>query len=127
MKKIIVFASLLAAPSGVPVESRAYTEPSRQQDPRSIHLTKFFQYYDCPMSRFTADFIQEADLNDLDWRLLPSISVIESSGGKHFMNNNVFGWNSCHTRFSSVRAGIHIVAARLGQSEIGRASCRERV
>ena len=62
------------------------------------------------------DFLVAADQNELDWRLLPSISIIESSGGKDYTNNNVFGWDSCKERFSSVRAGIHYVAAQLGKS-----------
>jgi hypothetical protein len=57
-----------------------------------------------------------ADQNQLDWRLLPSISMVESSGGKVYTNNNVFGWDSCRERFTSVRAGIHFVAAQLGRS-----------
>ena len=50
--------------------------------------------------------------------MLPSLSFIESSGGKYLRNNNVFGWNSCRTRFPSVRAGIGIVASELGRSNI---------
>jgi hypothetical protein len=55
--------------------------------------------------------------------LLPSISMIESSGGKDYTNNNVFGWDSCREKFSSVRAGIHFVAAQLGRSS--RYKCKD--
>ncbi|MGH9622140.1 MAG: hypothetical protein ACRD45_20850, partial [Bryobacteraceae bacterium] len=44
--------------------------------------------------------------------------VIESSGGKHYLNNNIFGWGGGGTAFSSVRAGIRQVADRLGHSPI---------
>ena len=47
-----------------------------------------------------------------------AVGRIESSGGKYLRNNNVFGWNSCRTRFPSVRAGIGIVASELGRSNI---------
>ena len=56
----------------------------------------------------------------LDWRLLPSIAVLESGGGKEYTNNNIFGWDSCKTAFPSVRAGIHTVARALGQSRLYR-------
>jgi len=54
----------------------------------------------------------------LDWRLLPSISIIESSGGKDYRNNNVFGWDSCRESFTSVREGIHFVAGQLANSKL---------
>ena len=44
----------------------------------------------------------------------------EAGGGKEYMNNNVFGWDSCRHRFPSVRAGIHIVASRLANSDLYR-------
>ena len=88
----------------------------KQNDPRLSRLQKFFGDRDCPLRDSAKDFLIAADQNQLDWRLLPSISMIESSGGKDYGNNNVFGWGSCKERFSSVRAGIHYVAAQLGKS-----------
>ncbi len=87
-----------------------------KQDPRPAQLRNFFEAYGCPLRTFTDVFIQEADDNALDWRLLPSISFVESSGGKYALNNNVFGWDSCRTKFPSVRTGIHVVADALGKS-----------
>jgi hypothetical protein len=87
-------------------------------DPRLVQLKNFFKERDCPVHRYAADFLFAADQNDLDWRLLPSISFVESTGGKFFANNNVFGWNSCKQRFPSVQAGIHIVAGQLGKSSV---------
>jgi hypothetical protein len=46
--------------------------------------------------------------------------MIESSGGKQFKNNNVFGWDSARENFSSVRAGIHYVASKLARSKLYR-------
>lgn len=116
MRKIVVFAGLVAAP--------AFTErvasPTYEQDPRLERVRKFFEACDCPLSRFAADFLTAADENDLDWRLLPSISIVESGGGKNYRNRNVFGWNSGKERFASVGKGIHAVAARLGKSALYR-------
>jgi hypothetical protein len=61
-----------------------------------------------------------ADQHNLDWRLLPSISMVESGGGREARNNNLFGWDGGKAIFISVRAGIHNVAARLGNSKMYR-------
>ena len=121
MRKIVVFASLLAAPGVATVESaQSAGHPTASQDPRQVRIKKFFEANRCPLSKLSADFVREADANALDWRLLPSITFVESSGGKYYQNNNVFGWNSCRTRFKSVRAGLHLVASTLGNSTLYR-------
>lgn len=68
------------------------------------------------MERYAADLVAAADNHRLDWRLLPSLALVESSGGKVYMNNNVFGWDSCKQKFPSIQAGIHVVAERLANS-----------
>jgi hypothetical protein len=115
VKDFLLVAGLLAAPATVSVQQ--YQAPAvKQNDPRLSKLQKYFGDRDCPLRDSAKDFLIAADQNELDWRLLPSISIIESSGGKDYRNNNVFGWASCKERFTSVRAGIHYVAAQLGQS-----------
>jgi len=51
---------------------------------------------------------------------LPSISIVESGGGREARNNNLFGWDGGKAMFISVRAGIHDVAGRLGNSKMYR-------
>lgn len=109
MKQMVVFAGLLAAPALTAAD---------HQDPRLKALQVFFKKYACPVSGFAAEFVDAADQNDLDWRLLPSISVIESGGGKATSNNNIFGWDSGRPGFPSIRAAIHTVASRLANSKL---------
>jgi hypothetical protein len=116
MKDFLLVAGLLAAPGTVSVQQYKAAPEVKQDDPRLSRLQKYFGDRDCPLRDSAKDFLVAADQNQLDWRLLPSISIIESSGGKDFTNNNVFGWDSSKERFSSVRAGIHYVAAQLGKS-----------
>jgi hypothetical protein len=116
MKDFLLVAGLLAAPATVSVQQYHASPEVKQNDPRLSRLQKYFGDRDCPLRDSAKDFLIAADQNQLDWRLLPSISMIESSGGKDYRNNNVFGWDSCKERFSSVRAGIHYVAAQLGKS-----------
>lgn len=120
-KRLVMFAGLLAAPAATNIASYTVEPPATQTpDPRLVRLQEFLAERDCPITEYAADFIEAADANDLDWRLLPSISFIESGGGKDYVNNNVFGWDSCRQKFPSVRAGIHIVASRLANSSLYR-------
>jgi hypothetical protein len=116
MKDVLLIAGLLAAPFTTSVQQYRAQPPVDQNDPRLSRLKKYFADRDCPLKDSAQDFLLAADQNELDWRLLPGISMIESSGGKDYKNNNVFGWDSCKERFPSVRAGIHYVAAQLGKS-----------
>jgi hypothetical protein len=116
MRDILLLAGLLAAPVTVSVQQYRAAPTVDPKDPRLSRLQKFFADRHCPLRDSAKDFLVAADQNELDWRLLPSISIIESSGGKDYRNNNVFGWDSCKEKFSSVRAGIHYVAKQLGKS-----------
>jgi len=116
---VVVFAGLLAAP--VLTHSLAPAKTADlQSDPRAAFLARFFSQYKCPAIQHTADFLEAADKNSLDWRLLPSIALVESGGGKAFRNNNILGWGSAQQKFTSVRAGIHEVASRLANSKLYR-------
>jgi hypothetical protein len=116
MKDFLLVAGLLAAPVTASVQQYKEATAIDEKDPRLSRLQKFFGDRDCPLRASAKDFLIAADQNQLDWRLLPSISFIESSGGKDYRNNNVLGWASCKEKFPSVRAGIHYVAAQLGKS-----------
>ena len=120
-KGLFVFAGLLTAPFATKIDLARGATQQPVTDPRLVRLHQFLAERDCPITRYAADFIRAADDNDLDWRLLPSISMVESGGGKAFKNNNVFGWNSCKDGFPSIRAGIHFVASRLSKSNLYKA------
>jgi hypothetical protein len=83
-------------------------------------LVSYFSKLNCPVINLAHVFVKAADENHLDWRLLPSISVIESGGGKAYKNNNIFGWDSGLQAFSSISSGIEIVASRLAHSPLYR-------
>ncbi len=48
--------------------------------------------------------------NGLDWRLLPSLALVESGGGRHSKGNNLFGWANGKSTFTSIGSAIHHVA-----------------
>ena len=124
MKKMLsqglVFAGMLSAPVMLTQTELPTAASEYQNDPRLVSLKKFFQAGDCPAQDFSEEFLRAADHHKLDWRLLPSISLVESGGGREARNNNLFGWDRGRAVFTSVRAGIYNVAGNLAHSRIYR-------
>jgi hypothetical protein len=89
--------------------------PAQPPDERMQKLQAFFRSYRCPAPYHVEDYLQEADKNAIDYRLLPAISVRESTCGRHSRLNNHWGWDSAHSGFSSVRAGIRYLAHTLAR------------
>ena len=131
-RRLLVAACLVVLPLSVQLERAASVNSISKPDtlskpithavavdPRATRLRTFFSKLHCPVIDMTEDFIRAADENHLDWRLLPGISVIESSGGKVYINNNIFGWGlGGPLPFPSIRAGLNLVAYKLGNSSL---------
>lgn len=114
----VVFAGTVSLPMAVsPRMGQSIPAADYQNDPRLERIRTFFARLDCPAWKYAATFLEAADDYALDWRLLPSLSYIESTGGKAARNNNMFGWNSGRARFSTPRAAIHIIGFNLAHSE----------
>jgi hypothetical protein len=88
----------------------------RKTDVRESVLRKFLQDASAPVAKYAATFIAEADSHHLDWRLLPSLAIVESGGGKRDRRNNIFGWANGASRFSSATEAIHHVAEALADA-----------
>jgi type II secretory pathway component PulJ len=119
---LAVVAVMVLLPSSVSRQQTLSSAqlPDYQQDARLKTLQKFFEKGDCPAQKYSLVFLEAADTYDLDWRLLPSISFIESTGGKAARNNNLFGWDSGRAGFSSPADSIQTVGYRLSHSELYR-------
>jgi hypothetical protein len=116
----LVLAAGLLASSAV-----AHTDPIRaeaisRKDPRWILVKQFFLDNGAPAHIYVDDFLIAADRNGLDWRLLPSLSIVESGGGREARNNNMFGWDNCRVHFQTVKDGIYRVASFLKNSSLYR-------
>jgi hypothetical protein len=64
-------------------------------DPRILAMNKFLTDYHSPMAPYANVFITEADRYGLDWRLVASISGVESAFGNIVPggnSNNAWGW-----------------------------------
>lgn len=127
-KQMMVAVGLLALPITLRSDNVAETKDVKpvkpvqpvNGDPRADRLKYFLSHLHCPVAALADEFVNAADENFIDWRLLPSISVIESGGGKAYRNNNIFGWNNGSSLFPTIRSGIHEVAYKLGRSTLYR-------
>ena len=132
MRKIlsggIFFLGVVSLPVAMsPVQSKATPIPDYRHDPRLRTLRTFFKQTNCPAAALAEVFLEASDAYDLDWRLLPSLSFIETTGGKAARNNNLFGWDSGKTRFTSPAAGIHAVGYNLANSDTYRGKKLDRL
>jgi hypothetical protein len=115
---LAMFAGVLCVPAPGSLH-REKSPPAA--DHRLAKLQAFFGKLDCPARAYSHDFLTTADRYALDWRLLPSISYLESSGGKSARNNNIFGWKSGRATFQTASASILEVGYRLTHSHLYRA------
>lgn len=112
---LVVAAGLLAVPALADPDP-VHVKMIPRADARWILIRQFFLKNNSPAHEYARDFLIAADQNGLDWRLLPSLSLVESGGGKEARNNNIFGWGNCKVRFRTTREGIYQVASRLKNS-----------
>ena len=82
-------------------------------------IDAYFKAHDMPLEGYGMKMAKAADEEGLDWRLLPGISVVETSGGENLCKsskgkNNPFGFGSCHIGFDSFDEAIDTVARHLG-------------
>ena len=122
MLKLLTSGMFVVGMVSVPVALSPYSSPAPppdyRNDPRLESLRTFFRNAACPAEHYATAFLEAADHYQLDWRLLPSLSYVESTGGKSARHNNLFGWDSGKAHFPSPVAGIHAVAYRLAHSDL---------
>lgn len=80
--------------SALPKVETSISDGIEASDGRAKIIEDFFKTYKAPLSEKSNTFIQVADKYQLDWRLLPSIAMQESNGGKKVINEsyNPFGY-----------------------------------
>lgn len=92
-------------------------------------LKAFFVRYRSPLKANVYDFVYASEYYGIDYRLLPAISIVESSGGKYlFRPYNPFGWGrhgykNFHDAIWDVARGLSVYHYRLNRTtpeSIGR-------
>jgi hypothetical protein len=90
-------------------------EPPPAPDPRIARLERFFHIYHCPEPYHVSDYLRAADDYQLDYRLLPAVSVRETLCGIAAVENNWWGFHNGTEGFPSIEAGIDFMAHRLAE------------
>ena len=119
---VVLFAGVLGIATASVVPEQDITKERKKFDLREVLLRKFLKTNHCPIEDYAATFLAEADTHELDWRLLPSISLVESGGGRTAKGNNLFGWANGKRSFESIGEAIHLVASALshGRAYMGK-------
>lgn len=65
---------------------------AKQKDHRVEILQEFLKQYNSPLADNAADIVQSADENNIDWKLIPAISGVESTFGQAVPANSYNGW-----------------------------------
>jgi hypothetical protein len=109
----MIFAGVLGIATASVNGDQDVTKNRKKCDVRQNILRKFLRDKRCPDQEFTEVFIAEADAHGLDWRLLPSLALVESGGGRNARGNNLFGWANGKQTFATIGEAIHTVASTL--------------
>lgn len=93
-----------------------------EYDYRVQNLKNYLLKHDSPLSSYAADFVAYADTNGLDYRLVPAITGVESTFGKHIPSNsyNAYGWANGEYSFTSWEDSIAHVSQTLKTSYIDK-------
>lgn len=88
-------------------------------------INTYFGKRNLPLEGHGMEMVMVAEKYNIDWRLIPSIALIETTGGKFACSKtykatgdirytyNVFGWGSCSIKFESYNEAFEILAKNL--------------
>src|SRR4051794_732043 len=113
----LIFAGVLGVATVATQADLNLTQSNKKPGLRAVKLRKFLRQNHCPDQAYAEVFVAEADAHGIDWRLLPSISVVESGGGRTARGNNLFGWANGDTSFTTIGDAIHQVASALSRGK----------
>lgn len=111
----------LAVPFTATAPQAEKPQELKQLDIRAVRLQEFFTRYKCPEEAFNLinAYLEEADKYANDYRLLPAISVQESSCHKRYPRHtfNPWGWASARVGFDSLQAGVSFISDKLANGK----------
>jgi len=115
----VISADSRVADGSAQLRANAFNQPN---DIRVSQLKAFLEKYNSPLAPYAGKFISEADKNGLDWRLVASITGVESTFGKQIPYNsyNAYGWVNGDYSFPSWNASIEVVSQTLRQNYINK-------
>lgn len=95
--------------------SLAINNVNKTFDFRVATLRNFLNKYNSPLAEYAEEFVMYADNYGLDYRLIPSITGVESTFGIHIPKNsfNAYGWANGEYSFRSWEDSIEHVSKTL--------------
>jgi len=91
-------------------------------DYRKSKLENYLASHNSPITPYSISFIEYSDKYDIDWRLVPAISGVESTFGKRipFNSYNAYGWANGKYQFTSWDDSIFVVSKTLREKYYDR-------
>jgi hypothetical protein len=88
-----------------------------QDDIRAISLNKYLNDQNSPLAPYSGTMVYYADFYQIDWRLVPAITGVESSFGIYMPAGsfNAYGWAGGEAKFDSWEASIKEVSKTLSE------------
>ncbi len=114
---IILIISIAAAIKTAGVAAAKEEEKFIQ---KKLILMSYLRNKKSPLEEYAENLILSAENNNLDWRLIPAITGVESSFGKRIPYNsyNAYGWANGEYKFSSWKESIETVSQALNKKYI---------
>ncbi len=111
--------------AALPQKNSEISDQVTSKDARAKIIEDFFKGYKSSLSEYGDTFITVADKYQLDWRLLPSIAMQESNGGRRVIANsyNPFGYGIYGNkvkRFASWEEAIERVGRGLREDYLNK-------
>ena len=99
-------------------------DSSYASDSRVKILKAYLEQYNSPLANHASTFIQAADKYNLDWRLVPAISGVESTFGQAIPSDSYNGWGwgvygDNVIRFTSWDDAINTISQGLRERYLG--------
>ena len=91
-------------------------------DARVEKLEAYLEKHRSPLASYASVFVEAADRYQLDWKLVPAITGVESTFGKQipFNSYNAYGWANGAYRFQSWEESITHVTQYLREKYVDR-------
>ena len=109
--------ALIALNKGIENYFVARSQKDLSQDERAQYIENYFTRLNLPAADYAKEFVIYADKYGIDWRLLPAITLAETTGCKHTLTkftkriNNCWGYGNMS--FDTIEEGIAYVSHSL--------------
>lgn len=135
MKTLFTVIAILLAITLFPSQADAYENASftsakldviqtraENKDIRVQTLQNVFKKYNSPLVEYAQIYVDSADKNGIDWKLLPAIAGLESTFGRAMIDetHNAYGWGGGTIYFETWEEGINTILSSLRTRYVDR-------